>query len=99
MSEVVDELEWQAQTEKYDLEAESQLCYGYGSGWLTVGQMGEMIPVIAARRADIINRTRATTTVATTAGRRRCTSTGIAATRPATLRKSAEAVRKGSTSP
>ena len=53
----LDELQWYAQTEKFDLEAECQTRFSYGSGWLTVAQLGEMFRVIASRRTDIINST------------------------------------------
>jgi hypothetical protein len=53
----IDELQLYAETEKYDLESECQSRYGYGPGWLTLTQLGEMFRVIAQRRAGIINGT------------------------------------------
>ena len=53
----IDELQWYAQTEKFDLDAECQSRFGYGSGWLTLAQLSEMMRVIAQRRADRFNNT------------------------------------------
>jgi hypothetical protein len=53
----LDELQWYAETEKFDLEAECLARYGYGSGWLTLAQFAEMIRAIVGRRADRFNST------------------------------------------
>ena len=53
----IDELQWYAETENFNLDAECQSRYGYGSGWLSLAQLAEMFRVIAERRADIINNT------------------------------------------
>ena len=53
----LDELQWYAATQKFDLDGECHIRYGYGSAWLTVAQLGEMFRVIAKRRVDIINST------------------------------------------
>ena len=67
----IDELQWYAQTEKFDLEGECFSRYGYKSEWLTVTQLGEMF--------------RAITTAAPSVAPRRCTSTATvrASARPA----------------
>jgi hypothetical protein len=53
----LDELREYAREEKYDLEAECRSRYGYGSEWLTIEQLGEMLRVIIQRCADRINST------------------------------------------
>ena len=53
----IDELQWYAATEKFDLEAECLARYGYRSDWLTLEQYSEMMRHIAQLRADRINST------------------------------------------
>ena len=53
----LDELQWYAQTEKFDLEAECQTRYGYGPGWLTLAQYAEVTRAIVGRQADRFNGT------------------------------------------
>ena len=53
----LDELQWYAETEKFDLEAECLKRFGYRSDWLTLAQYSEMMRVIVERRADRIKNT------------------------------------------
>src|SRR5215203_2180885 len=53
----LDELQWSAECEGYDLESECLTRYGYGSRWLTLAQYSEILRAIVQRRAAAISAT------------------------------------------
>ena len=53
----LDELQWYAKIEKFDLEEECLRRFGYRSDWLTLAQYSEMMRTIVERRAEFLKNT------------------------------------------